>query len=131
MTGAPNLSPPPVPQPMPHDSGKESRRRVMVGLAGLVLMLLLVMLAGFLTEQARKERDVATAQAEAAGVTNPGGAAEAVPSPTEPLGDVAVDSDDAPLVATPGAPVVPDSDGTITVPDLQPDPQLEAAKNRR
>jgi hypothetical protein len=120
MTGAPNLSPPPAP-PVAHDAARESRRRLMVGLGGLVSMLLLVVLAGFITEQARKEQS--------------GDQIEAVPSPTEPLGDVATDttagSDSPPLIQAPAAPVVPDSGGTITVPDLQPDPQLEAAKNRQ
>lgn len=113
MTGPPN--PAPLPPYVPHDTGKEARRRVMVGLAGLVFMLLLVMLAGFLTEQARKKPDDVEA---------------AVPSPTEPLGDVAVDAV-APPVAEPVGPVVPEADGSITVPDLQPDPQLEASKRRQ
>ena len=129
MSRTSNLST--VPPYAPHDTGKEARRRVLVGLAGLVLMLLLVMLAGFLTEQARNERDVATAQAEAAGIANPGGTGEALPSPTEPLGDVAADPKEPSQVAVPGAPVAPAANGTITVPDLQPDPQLEASKNRR
>ena len=117
MTGAPNMTPPSV----PHDVRRESRRRVMVGLGGVVLMLLLVVLAGFITEQARNEQD--------------GRPTEAVPSPTEPLGDVATgaagDAGPPPSATAPTSPVVPDSDGTITVPDLQPDPQLEAAQNRR
>lgn len=124
VTGAPA---PRAVAPLPHDGPREARRRVMIGLGGLLLMLLLVLLAGFLTGQYRQEAEVAKAQAEAAGVSNPGGGAAPLPSPTEPLGDVAADPDAAPLVI---APVVPDSDGTITVPDLQPDPQLEAAKNQ-
>lgn len=116
MTGPPN--PTPLPPYVPHDTGKEARRRVMVGLAGLVFMLLLVMLAGFLTEQARQRPDDVEA---------------AVPSPTEPLGDVRVDASAAvaPPVAEPVGPVVPGADGSITVPDLQPDPQLEASKRRQ
>ena len=117
MTGAPE---PPQPLPyMPHDTAKEARRRLMIGLSGLVFMLLLVLLAGFLTEQARKAPTVADAS---------------VPSQTEPLGDVVVDSATpvaAPTATQPAAPVVPDADGSITVPDLQPDPQLEASKNRQ
>ena len=127
MTGLPN--PAPLPPYVPHDTGKEARRRVMVGLAGLVFMLLLVMLAGFLSGQARQETEDVKARAEAAGVAIPGGAT--APSPTEPLGDVAVDPNATPLVTVPGSAVVPEADGTITVPDLQPDPQLEAAKRRQ
>lgn len=129
MTG-PSSEPPAAPY-VPHDTGKEARRRVMVGLAGLVFMLLLVMLAGFLTGQARQEAEVAKAQAEAAGVANPGSTTATAPSPTEPLGDVAIDPNAAPLVTVPGAAVLPEADGTITVPDLQPDPELEASKRRQ
>lgn len=125
MTGSPTAAP--LPPYVPHDTGKEARRRVMVGLAGLVFMLLLVMLAGFLSGQARQETEDVKARAEAAGVAIPGGA----PSPTESLGDVAVDPNATPLVTVPGANVVPEADGTITVPDLQPDPQLEASKRRQ
>lgn len=116
MTGPP--SEPPAAPYVPHDTRSEARRRIVVGLAGLVCMLLLVMLTGFLTEQARE---------------NPQEAEAIAPSPTEPLGDVSPES--VPVVTAPTTepvtPVVPEADGTITVPDLQPDPQLEAAKNRR
>lgn len=125
MTGAP--SPRAVAPQLGHDGPREARRRILIGLGGLLLMLLLVLLAGFLTGQYRQEAEVAKAQAEAAGVSNPGGGPAVLPSPNEPLGDVAEEPGAVPLAV---GPVVPDDDGTITVPDLQPDPQLEAAKNR-
>ena len=111
----------------------EARRRTLVGIGGLLLMLLLVMLAGFLSGQFRKEAEVAKAQAEAAGVENPGGATAIAP-PTEPLGDVTAADEKAgqpPLLIVPDPGLVADGAGGVTVPDLQPDPELEASKNRR
>lgn len=117
--------------PVAHDAQRESRRRLVVGLGGLMVMLLLVVLAGYLTGAARQEAETAKAQAEAAGVANPGGAPAALPSPTEPLGEVPVVVDPADSVPSTTVPVVPDGDGGVVVPDLQPDPQLEAAKRRQ
>lgn len=117
--------------PVAHDARKEARRRLTVGVAGLCVMLLLVLLASYLSGAARQEAETAKAQAEAAGVTNPGGGPAAVPSPTEPLGDVPLAIDGAANVPSPVVPVVPNSDGAVVVPDLQPDPQLEAAQRRQ
>ena len=46
---------------------QESRRRLLIGLGGLLLMLLLVLLAGYLTGEARQQAEVAKAQAEGEG----------------------------------------------------------------
>lgn len=116
--------------PVAHDARKEARRRLTVGLAGLFVMLLLVLLAGYLTGAARQEAETAKAQAEAAGVSNPGGGATALPSPTEPLGNVPVSNGSADDLSSGLVPVVPTGDGGVVVPDLEPDPQLEAAKSR-
>ena len=51
-----------------HDLAKEARRRLLIGLSGLSVMLLLVMLVSWLTTEARQEAGLARAQAEAAGV---------------------------------------------------------------
>lgn len=119
--------------PATHDVKRESRRRLMVGLAGLLAMLLLVLLAGLVTDRARKEADAAMAQAEAAGVTNPGTPTSG-PS-NEPLADLGVaPAIDNGTAAPSGQVVAPATESPATVgriPDLQPDPQLEAAKNRR
>lgn len=105
-------------QPGTAELRKEARRRIYFGFGGLFLMLLLVLLAGLLTGQARQEAEVAKAQAEAAGVANPGGTAPVIPTAptTEPLGDISAD---------PGAgPIAPAADEGVVVPDLQPDPKL-------
>lgn len=117
-----------------HDVKRESRRRLVVGLSGLLAMLLLVLLAGLVTERVRQEADAARAQAEAAGVPNPGTPAA---NGNEPLADLGV----APSVdpgelpdQTPAAPAPAPSQATTTngrVPDLQPDPRLEAPKSLR
>jgi uncharacterized SAM-binding protein YcdF (DUF218 family) len=111
-------------QPAPAEVRREARRRVYFGFGGLLLMLLLVLLAGLLTGQARQEAEVAKAQAEAAGVANPGGSASvgtAAPA-TEPFGDISAD---------PGAgPMAPAADEGVVVPDLQPDPKLAQPAQR-
>ncbi len=116
--------------PVAHDARKEGHRRLAVGLAGLFVMLLLVLLAGYLTGAARQEAETAKAQAEAVGVVNPGGGSAALPSPTEPLGDVPAGADPASDLPAGNIVLVPENDGSVVVPDLQPDPQLEAAKRR-
>ena len=123
----------PLPPMTPADERRETRRRLTLGLGGLLLMLLLVVLAGYLTGQAREEADVARAQAEAAGVTNPGGAVSA-PAANEPFSDVS-----GPAVATTAAPTpstgavvsTTGKGGTVVVPDLEPDPNLDRSQQRR
>ena len=123
-----NLQPPAT-----HDVRRESRRRLMVGFSGLLAMLLLVLLAGLVTDRARKEADAAVAQAQAAGVANPGTPADATGN--EPLADVGV----APTVESSGSPAVapvepaasPPTTSNGRVPDLQPDPRLETQKSIR
>lgn len=116
-------------QPASHDTRKEARRRLLVGLSGLTAMLLLVVLAGLVTDRARKEADAAMAQAQAAGVANPGVGA---PASNEPLADlgVAPSVDDAAVsVPLPNAPAATNAEGRV--PDLEPDPQIEAQKSMR
>ncbi len=116
--------------PVAHDAHKEGHRRLVVGLAGLFVMLLLVLLAGYVTGAARQEAETAKAQAEAAGVANPGGGGTALPSTTEPLGDVPVTADPTTDLPADNIVIVPENDGSVVVPDLQPDPQLETVKRR-
>jgi predicted lipid-binding transport protein (Tim44 family) len=118
-----------------YDARREGRRRLVVGAAGVISMLLLVLLAGFLTDQARQEAEVARAQAQAAGVAAPETTATTTSSANEPLADPGIgDAPAAPRVIAP----VPATSPTPTtsgkggvVPDLQPDPELEPVKARR
>lgn len=129
MTRARHIQPPAT-----HDVRRESRRRLLVGVSGLLAMLLLVLLAGLVTDRARKEADAAMAQAEAAGVANPGTPQQAGNEPLADLG-VAPSVESAQPAPQATAPVptttqpTPMSSGRV--PDLQPDPQLEAAQRRR
>ncbi len=117
------------------DMRRELRRRLIVGLSGLGVMLLLVALASLLTRQARQDAAMAKAQAQAAGVTAPGTTTPA--NNDEPLADLGVArSTDAavPVTATP-APAAPSTSavtngngGAVVVPDLQPDPELKDSK---
>lgn len=121
-------------QPATHDVKRESRRRLVIGVSGLMVMLLLVLLAGLVTDRARKEADAAIAQAEAAGVTNPG--TPATGSANEPLVDLGVAPASESSALTPAAPTTAATAPEVAapvgrVPDLQPDPKLEAAANRR
>lgn len=109
----------------------ESRRRLLIGLGGLLLMLLLVLLAGYLTGEARQQAEVAKAQAEAVGVDNPGNSAPPSPSPNEPLADVPLTVENKDVPGTGTVPVMPAGDGGVIVPDLQPDPELKASQRQR
>ena len=116
--------------PQSPESRREIRRRTAFGLAGVILMLALVTLANLLTGQARQEAEVAKAQAQAAGVANPGNGPAAVPSSTEPLGDVP-----AAVVGPKRSGALPattpsTNEGRMVVPDLQPDPHLTVNSTR-
>ena len=119
--------------PAKYDARREGRRRLAVGAAGVISMLLLVLLAGFLTDQARQEAEVARAQAQAAGVAAPAAAAT-TSSTNEPLADPGVAASTSPPVSiapVPATSVAPTTSGKGgVVPDLQPDPELEPVKAR-
>jgi hypothetical protein len=115
--------------PEGHDIRKEARRRLMIGLTGLVVVMFVVVLAGLLTGQARQEAELAKAQAEAAGVNNPGSSSAALGDAQ--LSDMGVT---APAEGQAGTDVLspaPPTGSAVVVPDLQPDPQLERLKNDR
>lgn len=120
--------------PATHDVRRESRRRLIVGISGLLAMLLLVLLVGLVTDRARKEADAAMAQAQAAGVTNPG-TTDPAEDNNEPLADLGVapsvsNSAEVPLTNSVGQNEATPS-ATGRVPDLQPDPQLAEPKSIR
>lgn len=116
-----------------HDVKREARRRLIVGLSGLAVMLLLVILASWLTGAARHEAEMAKAQAQAAGVQNPG----ILPGDGDggPLADLGVtptlEAEDKPSLPNAATPIPRGSGDGVVVPDLQPDPQIEVPKVRR
>jgi hypothetical protein len=113
----------------PVDIRKEGRRRLIIGFAGLAAMMLLVLLSSWLTSAARQEAEIAKQQAQAAGVTTADG------TQTGPLSDLgAAPSSSAAPTPVPHAQEATtgrNSGGTIVVPDLEPDPHLEASDRAR
>ncbi len=111
---------------------RDAIRRMQVGVTGLILVALLVGLSTLLTGQAREDAEIAKAQAEAAGVVNPGGDNADGADPLIDLGAepaVVLPSSrppTRPAAPTPGtaAPTAP------LVPDLEPDPQLKGSERR-
>lgn len=107
---------------------QDTMQRIQVGVVGLVSVLLLVSVANFVLQRASDERSaIEEIQAESAGaagelVREP----EEPAAPAEPLAELGItpapapeEVEEAPLVAPPG------SSGQV-VPDLKPDPKLEA-----
>ena len=108
------VEPPPV-------QVSDSVRRLQIGIAGVLTVLLLVGMAGLIGDRAREsaaQQAAPTAQAVAPGTTKPAGSA-----PLEELGVQPVSKDQN----LPTSVKVPQTPST-TVPDLEPDPELERAR---
>ena len=119
----PQASPPPAAVPV-HDT----MRRLQIGIAGVLTVLLLVGMAGLIGERARER-----AEGEAAATTEVKmpGEEPAVGAPLEELGVQPVspsskDENAATSVKIPQA-VAP----AATVPDLEPDPELQRARQSK
>ncbi|MGV1682265.1 hypothetical protein [Sphingopyxis sp. NJF-3] len=98
----------------------DTMRRLQIGVAGLLTVLLLVGLAGLIGERAREK---AAAEAPAATeVKMPGDPSKTPSTPLEELGVQPVSKDENEAVAVKVPQTVP------TVPDLQPDPELQRAR---
>ncbi|MBD3733441.1 MAG: hypothetical protein IE934_12085 [Sphingopyxis sp.] len=103
-------------------------RRLQIGIAGVLTVLLLVGMAGLIGDRAREsaaQQTAPTAQAVAPGTTTPAGSA-----PLEELGVQPVSKDQnvpSDAKAPQAAPVPP----TSTVPDLEPDPALARARQSK
>lgn len=116
----------------PKDTGnrQDTIQRIQVGVVGLVAVLLLVSVANFVLQRASDEQSaLEEIQAEAAGsarelVTD--SPSVPAPAPAEPLAELGITP--APVaedeVVQP-VPVVPGKRSQV-VPDLEPDPKLEA-----
>jgi len=117
------------PQPLgPNDS----MRRLQIGIAGVMAVLLLVGLAGLIGDRAREqvasEAGTATAPA-AAGEADKGSGApleELGVQPVTPTADAPAPAATQPAAAK-AAPLPP---ATAKVPDLEPDPALQRARNK-
>ncbi|MBR2175100.1 hypothetical protein [Sphingopyxis sp.] len=113
---------PPPPATAPVD---DTMRRLQIGIAGVLTVLLLVGMAGLIGDRARESAaGDATAAAE---VKMPGEEEKTSGAPLEELGVQAVSpSSKDENAATPVK--VPQAAPSATVPDLEPDPALQRAR---
>jgi hypothetical protein len=103
-------------------------RRLQIGIAGVLTVLLLVGMAGLISDRAR-ENAVAEAGNETA-VKLPGTETKAGSAPLEELGVQPVSKDAKDQNHASGA-KVPQPPPVATVPDLEPDPALERARQSK
>lgn len=116
------MTAPPVPTPPP--PAHDAIRRLQIGIAGVLTVLLLVGMAGLIGDRARENagQDPASAAQDAA----TGGTAKAGSAPLEELGvqPVSKDQNAGGDVKTPQA-------APSSVPDLEPDPALARARQTK
>jgi len=126
-TGAtPKVLPPQVPATPPVN---DTMRRLQIGIAGVLTVLLLVGMAGLIGDRARQS--VASDSDAMADVKMPGGQQKNSGAPLEELGVQAVqpsskDQNSATAVKVPQA-----APSAATVPDLEPDPALQRARQSK
>ena len=104
---------------------QDTMQRIQVGVVGLVAVLLLVSVANFVLQRASDEPSaIEEIQADASGAVRE--QPEETEAPAEPLAELGITPAPAPEEAE-EVPVelAPGTQGQI-VPDLQPDPKLEA-----
>lgn len=112
---------PPVPAP-----ANDTMRRLQIGIAGVLTVLLLVGMAGLIGDRARES---AVEDAVASGeVKMPGDVQKSSGAPLEELGVQPVSKDDNASTPVKVPQAVP---STATVPDLEPDPTLERARQSK
>ena len=106
----------------------DSTRRLQIGIAGVMAVFLLVGLAGLIGDRARER--VETDAATATGPAVAGEADKTSGAPLEELGVQPVTPADEETVAAPTAKAAPVPTATAKVPDLEPDPELQRARNK-
>ena len=116
------VTPPPVPAAAPVN---DTMRRLQIGIAGVLTVLLLVGMAGLIGDRARES--VASDATAAAEVKMPGEEQKSGGAPLEELGVQPVSKDEN--EATPVK--VPQTAPSATVPDLEPDPALQRARQSK
>lgn len=118
------------------NNGQDTMQRIQVGVVGLVAVLLVVSVANFVLQRASDEQS-AIEQIQAEALENAGRiAAEAEPppvqvqTPAEPLAEMGITP--APVQEEEVVEPVPTIPGTRAqvVPDLEPDPKLEAPMDK-
>lgn len=104
----------------------DSMRRLQIGIAGVMGVLLLVGLAGLIGDRAREQ--VASEGATAALPTQNGQGEKAIGTPLEELGVQPMTKSGEQVAPPPVVQTLPPS--TAKVPDLEPDPELERARSK-
>ncbi len=108
---------------------QDTMQRIQVGVVGLVAVLLLVSVANFVVQRASDEQSaIEELQAEADGQM-PELASEEEP-PAEPLAELGITPAPEPETETPELEAMPLEGAGQVVPDLEPDPRLEAPMDR-
>lgn len=125
MSGPRTDAPSPVTRPRPVN---DSVRRLQIGIAGVLTVLLLVGLGGLIGDRARER--AAGEAATTADVKMPGDEQKSTTTPLEELGVQPVSKDDNAQVAV-KVPQAPQAAPIATVPDLEPDPALERARQTK
>ena len=113
--------------PAPSAPANDSMRRLQIGIAGVLTVLLLVGMAGLIGDRARQNAAQETAAEQ---VAAPGDASKPASAPLEELGvqPVSKDQNQTSDVKTPQAlPAAP----AAGVPDLEPDPALARARQSK
>ena len=120
-----NGTAPQTPVPMPPPPANDSMRRLQIGIAGVLTVLLLVGMAGLIGDRARQN---AAQEAAVEQVAAPGDAAKPASAPLEELGvqPVSKDQNQTSDVKTPQA-----APPALAVPDLEPDPALARARQSK
>lgn len=128
-----NMKKPPSSAPPPEPWGpSDSMRRLQIGIAGVMAVLLLVGLAGLIGDRAREQvagDAAATANAAATGQADAGTGAPLEELGVQPVTTPTDGQAPAAVVNTP-AKAVPLPPTTAKVPDLEPDPELQRARNK-
>lgn len=125
MSSQPPGKAPAAPQPTPPQDGM---RRLQIGIAGVLSVLLLVGMAGLIGERARENvaQGVApTAEVKAAGEEQKAGSAPLEELGVQPVSDPSANKTAAAPAEIPAAKA---PSRASTVPDLEPDPALERAR---
>lgn len=116
--------PPPATEPI-----NDTMRRLQIGIAGVLTVLLLVGMAGLIGDRARESvADDATATAE---VKMPGDEQKTSGAPLEELGVQAVSPSSKDENAATPVKVPQATPSSSSVPDLEPDPALQRARQSK
>ena len=122
-------TPPPQPKPAPPPPVNDTMRRLQIGIAGVLTVLLLVGMAGLIGDRARER--VEGEVAATAEVKMPGDEEKGSGAPLEELGVQAVQPSSKDENAASDVKVPQPPPSTSSVPDLEPDPALQRARQSK